>query len=106
VRLGAIAQIDICRTNVRPDNNQRTSVTAQKTLTLGLFESEATADAAAASVADSGLALEGGHAAVGVLTEADEAAAVSNYLAKLGGASETYEAPDEALEHAAAQPTS
>lgn len=50
--------------------------------------------------------LEGGHAAVGVLTASDEAAAVSDYLAKLGGASETHEAPDEALDHAASQPTS
>jgi hypothetical protein len=50
--------------------------------------------------------LEGGHAAVGVLTASDEAAAVSDYLAKLGGASETHEAPAEALDHAASQPTS
>jgi uncharacterized membrane protein len=50
--------------------------------------------------------LEGGRAAVGVLTASDEAAAVSDYLAKLGGASETHEAPDEALDHAASQPTS
>jgi hypothetical protein len=48
--------------------------------------------------------LEGGHAAVGVLTEADDAAAVSDYLAEQGGASETHEVPDEALDEAAAQP--
>jgi uncharacterized membrane protein len=50
--------------------------------------------------------LNGGHAAVGVLTASDEAAAVSDYLTKRGGASETHEAPDEALDHAASQPTS
>jgi len=47
--------------------------------------------------------LQGGHAAVGVLTDADEAAAVSAYLTQRGGQSETHEAPDEALDHAAAQ---
>src|SRR3954451_18602542 len=50
--------------------------------------------------------LQGGRAAVGVLTEADEAAAVSDYLTQRGGKSETHEAPDEALDHAAAQPIS
>ena len=48
----------------------------------------------------------GGHAAVGVLTDADEAAAVADYLVKQGGASQTHEAPDETLDHAASQPTS
>ena len=50
--------------------------------------------------------LEGGHAAVGVLTDADEAAAVADYLAHQGGKSETHQAPDEALDHAASRPTS
>ena len=52
-----------------------------------------------------GKELEGGRAAVGVLTASDEAEAVSDYLTKRGGASETHEAPDEALDHAAAPPT-
>ncbi len=47
--------------------------------------------------------LEGGHAAVGVLTSASEAAAVSAHLASLGGSPELHDAPDEALEHAASQ---
>ena len=50
--------------------------------------------------------LEGGHAAVGVLTDADEAAAVSDHLTKQGGQSEAHDAPDEALDHAAAQSAS
>jgi len=53
-----------------------------------------------------GKELEGGRAAVGVLTASNEAAAVSDYLTKRGGASETHEAPDEALDQAASQPTS
>jgi uncharacterized membrane protein len=53
-----------------------------------------------------GKELEGGRAAVGVLTASDDAEAVSDYLTKRGGASETHEAPDEALDHAASQPTS
>jgi uncharacterized membrane protein len=48
--------------------------------------------------------LEDGHAAVGVLTEPDDASAVSAFLAEQGGATETHEAPDEALDHAATQP--
>lgn len=51
--------------------------------------------------------LEDGHAAVGVLTEPDDASAVSDFLAGQGGATETHEASDEALDHAAEQaPTS
>lgn len=51
--------------------------------------------------------LQGGNAAVGVLTEPDDAAAISDYLAQQGGTSETHEVPDEALDEAAAQsPTS
>ena len=50
--------------------------------------------------------LQGGHAAVGVLTDADEAAAVADYLTQQGGKSETHQASDEALDHAATQPTS
>jgi uncharacterized membrane protein len=45
--------------------------------------------------------LEGGHAAVGVLTAQDDWSAVSDYLAGQGGKTETYEAPDEAMDHAA-----
>ena len=45
--------------------------------------------------------LEGGHAAVGVLTLQDDWSAVSDYLAGQGGTTETYEAPDEAMDHAA-----
>ena len=48
--------------------------------------------------------LEDGRAAVGVLTEPDEASAVSDYLTKQWGATEAHEAPDEALDHAASQP--
>jgi uncharacterized membrane protein len=44
--------------------------------------------------------LEGGHAAVGVLTRPEDWSAVSEYLAGQGGATETYGAPDEALDHA------
>ena len=47
--------------------------------------------------------LEGGHAAVGVLTLPDDWSAVSDYLAGQGGTTETYEAPDEAMDHAAKQ---
>jgi uncharacterized membrane protein len=47
--------------------------------------------------------LEGGHAAVGVLTPQDDWSAVSDFLAGQGGAPETYEAPDEAMDHAAKQ---
>ena len=45
--------------------------------------------------------LEGGRAAVGVLTLPDDWAPVSDYLAGQGGKTETYEAPDEAMDHAA-----
>jgi uncharacterized membrane protein len=152
---------------------------AHKILTLGVFDSESAADAAAASLKDSGLAkhdaigvlaldedgkikvdkvgarssgkgagigavlwllgpvgvgvgvvgggllgalhhkglslddddqaritkkLEDGHAAVGVLTEPDDASAISDYLTEQGGATEAHEASDEALDHAATQP--
>ena len=46
--------------------------------------------------------LDGGKAAVGVLTNAEEAAAVSAKLAELGGVPETHEVTDEALDQAAA----
>jgi len=46
--------------------------------------------------------LDGGKAAVAVLAAPDEAAAVSAKLADLGGAPETYEVTDEALEEAVA----
>ena len=46
--------------------------------------------------------LDGGKAAVAVLAAADEAAAVSAKLAELGGAVETHEVTDEALEQAVA----
>jgi hypothetical protein len=42
--------------------------------------------------------LDGGKAAVGILAGADEAAAVSAKLAELGGAPETHEVSDEAIE--------
>ena len=44
--------------------------------------------------------LDGGKAAVGVLTEAGEAAGVSAKLAELGGKPETHEVSDEAVEQA------
>ena len=44
--------------------------------------------------------LDGGKAAVGILAEADEAAGVTSKLAELGGAPETHEVSDEALEQA------
>jgi len=46
--------------------------------------------------------LDGGKAAVAVLAEADEGAAVSAKLAGLGGVSETHEVTEEALEQAVA----
>jgi hypothetical protein len=46
--------------------------------------------------------LDGGKAAVAVLATADEAADVSAKLAELGGAVETHEVTDEALEQAVA----
>jgi len=46
--------------------------------------------------------LDGGKAAVAVLAAPDEAAAVSAKLTELGGAVETHEVSDEALEQAAA----
>jgi len=46
--------------------------------------------------------LDGGKAAVAVLAASDEAAAVSAKLTELGGAVETHEVTDEALEQAAA----
>jgi len=46
--------------------------------------------------------LDGGKAAVAVLAAADEAAAVSAKLTELGGAVETHEVTDEALEQAEA----
>ncbi len=45
--------------------------------------------------------LDGGKAAVGILAEADEAAAVSAKLAELGGTPETHEVSEEAVEQAA-----
>jgi hypothetical protein len=42
--------------------------------------------------------LDGGKAAVGILAAADEAAGVSAKLAELGGAPETHEVSDEAVE--------
>jgi uncharacterized membrane protein len=47
-------------------------------------------------------ALDGGKAAVGILAQPDEAAGVSAKLAELGGAPETHEVSDEALEQAEA----
>jgi hypothetical protein len=44
--------------------------------------------------------LDGGKAAVGILAQADEATGVSAKLAELGGAPETHEVSDEALEQA------
>jgi hypothetical protein len=46
--------------------------------------------------------LSGGKAAVAILASPDEAAAVSAKLAELGGAPETHEVSDEAVEEAAA----
>ena len=46
--------------------------------------------------------LDGGKAAVAVLAAPDEAAAVAAKLAELGGATETHEVTDEALDEAAA----
>jgi uncharacterized membrane protein len=47
-----------------------------------------------------GKELDGGKAAVGILAQADEADAVSAKLAELGGAPETHEVSDEAVEQA------
>jgi hypothetical protein len=47
-----------------------------------------------------GQELDGGKAAVGILAGADEAAGVSAKLAELGGAPETHEVSDEAVEQA------
>jgi hypothetical protein len=47
-----------------------------------------------------GKELDGGKAAVGILAQADEAAGVSAKLAELGGAPETHEVSDEAVEQA------
>jgi hypothetical protein len=47
-----------------------------------------------------GRELEGGKAAVGVLAPVSEAGFVSDKLTELGGAAETHEVPDEALEEA------
>ena len=44
--------------------------------------------------------LDGGKAAVGILAQSDEAAAVSTKLAELGGKPETHEVSDEALDQA------
>jgi uncharacterized membrane protein len=44
--------------------------------------------------------LDGGKAAVGILAQPDEAAGVSAKLAELGGAPETHEVSDEAVEQA------
>ena len=44
--------------------------------------------------------LDGGKAAVGILAQADEAAGVTAKLAELGGAPETHEVTDEAVEQA------
>jgi uncharacterized membrane protein len=44
--------------------------------------------------------LEGGHAAVGVLMPAEDAAPVTAYLASMGGVPETHAVSDEALDHA------
>ena len=44
--------------------------------------------------------LDGGKAAVGILAKPDEAAGVSAKLAELGGAPETHEVTDEAVEQA------
>ena len=49
-----------------------------------------------------GKELDGGKAAVGVLVEADEAAAFTAKLAELGGQPETHEVTDEGVEKAAA----
>jgi uncharacterized membrane protein len=46
--------------------------------------------------------LNDGHAAVGVLAEADEAEAVTAKLAELGGVAETHEVTEEAVEQAVA----
>jgi uncharacterized membrane protein len=46
--------------------------------------------------------LDGGKAAVGVLTGSDEAAAVAAKLAELGGTPETHEVTEEAVDQAAA----
>jgi hypothetical protein len=46
--------------------------------------------------------LDGGKAAVGILTSADEAAAVSAKLSELGGVAETHEVTEEAIDQAAA----
>ena len=46
--------------------------------------------------------LDGGKAAVGILAQADEAAGVTAKLAELGGAPETHEVSDEAVEQAEA----
>jgi hypothetical protein len=46
--------------------------------------------------------LDGGKAAVGILTSADEAAAVSARLSELGGVAETHEVTEEAIDQAAA----
>jgi hypothetical protein len=49
-------------------------------------------------VARIGKELDGGKAAVGVLTQSDEAAGVSAKLAELGGVPETHEVSEEALD--------
>ena len=49
--------------------------------------------------------MEGGKAAVGVLAPVSEAQFVSDKLAELGGAAETHEVSDEALEEAHAAAT-
>jgi hypothetical protein len=46
--------------------------------------------------------LDGGKAAVDILAEPDEASAVSANLAELGGAPETHEVTEEALEQVTA----
>ena len=48
--------------------------------------------------------LQGGRAAVGVLSAAEDAEAVAAHLKALGGTPETHDAPDDALEHAASTP--
>jgi uncharacterized membrane protein len=47
--------------------------------------------------------LEGGRAAIGVLTESDKVAPIVAQLDSAGGTTETHGASDEALDHAAAQ---
>jgi hypothetical protein len=64
----------------------------------GLGLSEADRDRISADLKD-------GKAAVGVLAPADEGAAISKYLADLGGKSETHPVTDEALEEAAKSET-